>query len=132
MWSGKDGYVGKLEETEKQYIIQIRVNKLVEWVLVYGGELKDDELKACMGRLESIGSKNKAKEVLKDIFGDVVMDDFKGIISRKYADKITWKKYDKKQGANNITLVAIVIEKDIVDSKGMKDSDKKEDKENNA
>lgn len=132
MWSGKDGYVGKLEETEKQYIIQIRVNKLVEWVLVYGGELKDDELKACMGRLESIGSKNKAKEVLKDIFGDVVMDDFKGIISRKYADRITWKKYDKKQGANNITLVAIVIEKDIVDSKGMKDSDKKEDKENNA
>lgn len=131
-WNGKGGYVGQLDEKNGRYIIRIRVNKLVEWVLVHGGELKDDELKACMGRLENVDSKVKAKEVLKDIFGDVVMDDFEGIISRKYKDKITWKKGDSSRRANNISLAEIVIEKDKVDIKGMKDSDKKEDKENNA
>lgn len=131
-WSGKDGYVGKLEETERQYIIYIRVKKHVEWVLVHGGKLKDDELKACMKRLEKVTNENAAKEILKETFGNVILDDFKGLVSRKYNDRIAWHKGDSDLGANNITLAKIVIEKDIVDSRGMKDSDAKEDKENDA
>ncbi len=131
-WNGKGGYIGKLEETEKQYIIHIRVNKLVEWVLVHGGKLKDDELTVCIERLESAKNRNEAKEILQEIFGNVLLGDFESLILKKYEDRIIWKKGEGSRGANNVTLAEIVLEKDIVDSKGMKDSDKKEDKENEA
>lgn len=131
-WNGKGGYIGKLEETEKQYIIHIRVNKPVEWVLVHGGKLKDDELTVCMERLESAKNRNEAKEILQEIFGNVLLGDFESLILKKYKDRIIWKKGEGSRGANNVTLAEIVLEKDVVDSKGMKDSDKKEDKENEA
>ena len=130
-WDGKGGYVGHLEETEKQYSVEIKVNKLIEWVLVYGGKLGDDEITACMGRLGR-AKKSEVKDILKETFGNVILDDFEGLVSRKYNGRIAWHKGKRNVGANNITLAKIVIEKDIVDSKGMKDSDKKEDKENKA
>lgn len=130
-WDGKGGYVGHLEETEKQYSVEIKVNKLIEWVLVYGGKLGDDEIKACMGRLGR-AKKSEVKDILKETFGNVILEDFESLVSRKYNGRIVWHKGDSDRGANNITLAKIVIEKDIVDSKGMKDSDAKEDKENDA
>ncbi|MDE7339010.1 MAG: hypothetical protein K2N80_00405, partial [Lachnospiraceae bacterium] len=83
------------------------------------------------GRVK-VTNENAAKEILKETFGNVILDDFKGLVSRKYNDRIAWHKGDSDLGANNITLAKIVIEKDIVDSRGMKDSDAKEDKENDA
>ena len=130
-WDGKGGYVGRLKETEKQYSVEIKVNKLIEWVLVHGGKLSDDELTACMERLER-ATKGEVKDILKETFGSVILDDFEGLVSRKYNGRIVWHEGTNKRGANNVTLAEIVIEKDIVDSKGMKDSDAKENKENDA
>lgn len=130
-WDGKGGYVGRLKETEKQYSVEIKVNKLIEWVLVHGGKLSDDELRACMERLER-ATKGEVKDILKETFGNVILDDFEGLVSRKYIGRMAWHEGTNRRGANNITLAEIVIEKDIVDGKGMKDSDKKESKEDDA
>lgn len=130
-WDGKGGYVGRLKEEGEQYFVEIKVNKLIEWVLVHGGKLGDDELRACMERLEH-ATKGEVKDILKETFGNVILDDFEGLVSRKYNGRIAWHEGTNKRGANNVTLAEIVIEKDIVDSKGMKDSDKKGDKENEA
>lgn len=129
-WGGKDGYIGKLQEDTEKIEIQFKEERGIEWLLVYGADLSEEKIKAC---IRDMDNRKNVKEKLENIFGNVTLDNFKGLVMAQEAKgMVEWKDGDSKRGANNVKLAAIVLYKKIIDSKGMKDSDKTDNKEKDA
>ncbi len=127
-WNGK-GYIGKLEEDTKKLEIQFKEDRGIEWILVHGSDLSDEKIKECMADMDN---KKEVKEKLKNVFGDVVLDDFRGLVMKQEEKgRMEWRDGDTNRGGNNVKLAAIVLYKDNIDTKGMKDSDKTESKTEN-
>lgn len=120
-WNGKE-FIGKLEEDNKKLEIQFKEDRGIEWILVHGSDLSDDKIKECMAEMDN---KKEVKEKLKNVFGNVVLDDFKGMVMKQgKKGRMEWRDGDTNRGGNNVKLAAIVLYKDVIDTEGMKDSDK--------
>lgn len=119
-WDGKGEYIGKLKETADQSIIQIRVKKGFEWILVYGAKLEDVQLKEYINK--SVGMQlNSWKPEIEKLFGNVYTDSFERAIRRhKEIEYISSGKF----GANNVTLAQISINHRMISTENMRDSDK--------
>lgn len=126
-WDGKGGYIGKLQEDTEKTEIQFKEERGIEWLLVYGADLSEEKIKAC---IRDMDNRKNVKEKLESTFGNVALDNFKGLVMEQGAKgMLEWKDGDSKRGANNVKLAAIVLYKKIIDPKGMKDSDKTDSKE---
>lgn len=129
-WDGKGGYIGKLHEDTEKIEIQFKEERGIEWLLVYGADLSEEKIKDC---IRDMDNRKNVKEKLENTFGNVALDNFKGLVMEQGAKgMLEWKDGDSKRGANNVKLAAIVLYRKMIDSKGMKDSDKTDSKEKDA
>lgn len=129
-WDGKGDYIGRLQEDNEKYTIHIKVKRDIEWVLVYGAKLSDDELKEYIEWAQPHRLEMEIEEKVKELLGDVMLADFGNLVESDYNNRMTWADGDSKRGKNNVTLAEIVLMKDLIDSKKMKDSDKEDGEEN--
>lgn len=125
-WDGKGDYIGRLVERETETAIQIRVNRGSEWILTYGPKLSDEEIIKYIKTVsqKDIG-KSEVRTELGRLFGDAAYDNFQYMADSDPERRVEWRKGDSTRGAKNVTLAEIALKKELIESSGLKDSDRK-------
>lgn len=132
-WDGKGSYIGKFVEREEETAIQIRINKGSEWILTYGSKLSDEDIVKYMETVSQKGiGKSEVKTELEKLFGDAICANFQYMVRLDTERRVEWREGDSSRGAKNVTLAEIALKKNLIESEGLKDSDKKAGKENEA
>ncbi len=128
-WDGK-GYVGQLSESEdkKLFIIKIPVDRGMEWLIEYGYNLSDEQIKsyveevnnnkdgACELFNSTLNRKFTTQQFLNGFFGEC----------EHSGGTVKYEKLGNKAGKNHTTLNQITVKKDILHVEGLTDSDTEE------
>lgn len=132
-WDGK-GYVGQLSESEdtKSFIIKIPVNRGIEWLIEYGYNLSDEQIKSYVEEVNNNKEKNN-KDGACELFNSTLNRKFttqqflNGFLGECEHSGGTVK-FEKlgRAGKNRTTLNQITVKKDILHVEGLTDSDVEE------
>lgn len=76
--------------------------------------------------------KSEVKTELEKLFGDAICANFQYMVRLDTERRVEWREGDSSRGAKNVTLAEIALKKNLIESEGLKDSDKKAGKENEA